>query len=68
MVTTEANELIRPIHAKGRMPVIIEAPDYETWLSGDPDQAAALIRTFPADRMRIALQGVGEKADRGSDG
>jgi len=63
VVTTEANELIRPIHAKGRMPVIIEPADYESWLTGDPDQASALIRTFPADKMRIVLQGVGEKKD-----
>ncbi|WP_157936036.1 hypothetical protein [Paracoccus zhejiangensis] len=48
------------------MPVSIEAGDYESWLSGDPDQASALIRSFPADRMRIVLQGVEEKADRGS--
>jgi|TARA_R110002051_G_scaffold243967_2_gene303934 putative SOS response-associated peptidase YedK len=64
VITTEANDLIRPIHAKGRMPVILEPADYETWLAGNPDEAATLIRTFPADRMRIVLQGVGEKADR----
>lgn len=61
VVTTEANELIRPIHAKGRMPVILEPADYDTWLTGDPDQAATLIRAFPAERMTIVLQGLGEK-------
>lgn len=66
VVTTEANELIRPIHAKGRMPVILDPADYETWLNGSTEQAIALIRTFPEDRMRIVLQGVGEKSDGGS--
>ncbi|UWQ77481.1 SOS response-associated peptidase [Leisingera sp. M658] len=65
VVTTEANELIRPIHAKGRMPVILEPGDYETWLTGDPKQASALVRTFPADSMRIVQQGLGIKSDRG---
>lgn len=66
VVTTEANELIRPIHAKGRMPVILEPADYDTWLTGDPDQAATLIRAFPAERMTIVLQGLGEKRDQGA--
>ena len=66
VVTTEANELIRPIHAKWRMPVILEPADYDTWLTGDPDQAATLIRAFPAERMTIVLQGLGEKRDQGA--
>lgn len=66
VVTTEANELIRPIHAKGRMPVILEPADYDTWFTGDPDQAATLIRAFPAERMTIVLQGLGEKRDQGA--
>ncbi|WP_299551100.1 SOS response-associated peptidase [uncultured Tateyamaria sp.] len=63
MVTTEANELVRPIHARGRMPVILDPSDYETWLTGTPDQALALLRPYPAAGMRIVLQGVGVKAD-----
>lgn len=66
VVTTEANDLIRPIHAKGRMPVILQPADYETWLKGSPAQATALIRSFPETRMRVVLQGVGEKSDGGS--
>ena len=63
MVTTEANDLIRPIHAKGRMPVILRPDDYETWLTGSLDEAAALLRPYPSAEMRIVLQGVGEKRD-----
>lgn len=65
VVTTMANELIRPIHAKGRMPVILDPADYETWLNAPPDQAFSLIRSYPASRMRIVIEGVGEKSDRG---
>lgn len=63
MVTTEANDLLRPIHAKGRMPVILRPDDYETWLTGSLEEAAALLRPFPSEEMRIVLQGVGEKRD-----
>ena len=67
MVTTEANDLIRPIHAKGRMPVILRPENYETWLKGSPDDAFALLRPFPSDEMRIVLQGVGQKRDEIGD-
>lgn len=63
MVTTEANDLVRPIHAKGRMPVILRPDDYETWLKGSRDEALALIKPFPSEQMRIVLRGVGEKND-----
>lgn len=62
MVTTTANELVRPVHPT-RMPVILDPADYETWLTGGPDEAAALLRPFPADRMRIVREGVGVTAD-----
>lgn len=62
MVTTTANELVKPVHPT-RMPVILDPADYETWLTGGPDEAAALLRPFPADRMRIVREGVGVTAD-----
>lgn len=67
MVTTEANGLVRPIHAKGRMPVILQPEDYQTWLTGSPEEAAALLRPYPSEKMRIVLQGIGEKRDAISD-
>ncbi|MEM1396150.1 MAG: SOS response-associated peptidase [Pseudomonadota bacterium] len=65
MVTTEANDLVRPIHAKGRMPVILDPDDYETWLTGTFDEALTLLKPWPADAMRIAREGIGERADPG---
>jgi putative SOS response-associated peptidase YedK len=35
VVTTEANDVVRPIHSKGRMPVVIHKHDYEKWLDRD---------------------------------
>ncbi|MEO8648889.1 MAG: SOS response-associated peptidase family protein [Acidobacteriota bacterium] len=35
ILTTEANDVVRPIHVKGRMPVVIRKYDHEKWLSGD---------------------------------
>lgn len=52
VLTTEANELVRPIH--DRMPVILQREDYERWL--DPETRAAetlrgLLRPYPAGEM-----------------
>lgn len=51
IVTTEANERLRPIHP--RMPVILDPADFDAWL--DPDtpgpEAQALLRPFPGDRL-----------------
>ena len=49
IVTTDANERIAPIHH--RMPVIVDPADYEVWLTGDPSEAANVIRAFPACDM-----------------
>jgi putative SOS response-associated peptidase YedK len=52
IVTTEPNELMASIH--NRMPVILEAEDYATWLDPAPQPPSALqhlLRPFPADKM-----------------
>ena len=33
VMTTDANDVVRPIHVKGRMPVVIHRYDYERWLN-----------------------------------
>ena len=42
IITTEPNELLRPIH--NRMPVILTADDAESWLTADLDKAAGVLR------------------------
>src|SRR5262249_7486008 len=44
ILTTEANEIMRPLHE--RMPVVVAAADFDGWLrDGDP----ALLRPCPAE-------------------
>jgi putative SOS response-associated peptidase YedK len=50
IVTCAPNELAARFH--DRMPVIIAPEDYDTWLSGTPQQAHALLRPYPAQQMR----------------
>src|ERR1700687_15322 len=50
LVTCGPNELTEKFH--NRMPVIIGDADYDTWLTGTPDQALALLKPYPADEMR----------------
>lgn len=52
MVTCPPNELVRPIHPKA-MITILEQDDQERWLTGDTDEAIALQRPYPADRMTV---------------
>ena len=47
IVTTAANATVAPIH--DRMPVTIAAEDFETWLTGDPQAAARLIKPATPD-------------------
>jgi len=49
IITTEPNELCRAIHS--RMPVIIGGEDHVAWLDADSDDAAALLRPYPAELM-----------------
>ena len=50
VLTTSPNELMATIH--DRMPVILDPTDYQTWMQATPTDASALIRPFPAERMR----------------
>jgi putative SOS response-associated peptidase YedK len=52
LVTTDANAKLAPIHH--RMPVIVAAEDYATWLDAREESAGAahkLLRAFPQDSM-----------------
>jgi putative SOS response-associated peptidase YedK len=54
MITTEANELIAPLH--DRMPVILAKEDWPAWLGEVPAtdiELKALLKPFPADRMKL---------------
>jgi putative SOS response-associated peptidase YedK len=53
ILTTEANELVRPVH--DRMPVIVPERHYDLWLSRgvqEPGELAPVLRPFPADALQ----------------
>jgi putative SOS response-associated peptidase YedK len=55
-LTTEPNEVVRPVHAKA-MPVILTAETWDVWLEADTAAALTLQRPFPAERLAIVATG-----------
>jgi putative SOS response-associated peptidase YedK len=56
-MTTTPNALTATI-MHDRMPVLLsDQADFETWLSAPPEEAFRLVRTFPAERMRVVQSG-----------
>lgn len=54
IVTTTANELLRPLHE--RMPVMLEPTDFPRWLGetdASPEDLKALLRPYPAEQLRV---------------
>ena len=49
IITTEPNRVVASIH--DRMPAIIGPQDFDTWLTGDAADAAALLRPAPDDLL-----------------
>lgn len=49
IVVTEANDFMRRLHH--RMPVILDAADFDAWLDGQADDGRALLRPCPDDRL-----------------
>ncbi len=58
VITGEPNALCAPIH--NRMPVILDAADWQTWLGEVPasgDELQALLQPYPAERMEAHMIG-----------
>ena len=55
IMTTDANDVVRPIHAKGRMPVVIHKYDYERWLDPGtpPDEIQRMMRPIPNEETHV---------------
>jgi putative SOS response-associated peptidase YedK len=56
-LTCEPNGVVAPIHPKA-MPVLLTSQDqFDTWLSGSGEEAAALQRPLANDAIEIAFTG-----------
>jgi putative SOS response-associated peptidase YedK len=57
LITTHANDLVRPVH--DRMPVIVPRESYSEWLDPQTREARliTLLRPYPADEMAVAEVG-----------
>ena len=62
LMTISPNAELSVIH--DRMPVIIAPEDYETWLTGEPEEAATLIRPAPDDSFTLEPTVIGRTAAR----
>jgi putative SOS response-associated peptidase YedK len=61
-LTTEANEIVKPVHAKA-MPVILTKPEeFDLWLSAPIAEALTLQRSPPVDALRVVMRGAKEDA------
>lgn len=58
-LTTEANDLVRPIHAKA-MPVMLTGEEIDIWLGAPETEALALAKPISPERMTIVLTGARE--------
>jgi len=56
-LTTESNDVVRPIHAKAMPVMLTTAEECDIWLSAEPEEALKLQRPLPADRLKIVAKG-----------
>ncbi|HEX8720105.1 MAG TPA: SOS response-associated peptidase [Pyrinomonadaceae bacterium] len=65
ILTTEANEVLRPVH--DRMPVILHPDDYELWLGAEArelEHVKEMLRPYPAEEMVGYPVGTGVNSPR----
>jgi putative SOS response-associated peptidase YedK len=56
-LTTEPNDVVRPIHAKAMPVMLTTAGEHLRWLTADVDDVLALQRPLPANMLKIVATG-----------
>ena len=57
-LTTEANDLVRPVHAKAMPVMLCDAEAWDIWLTGALEEALALQAPLPASRLTIVEKNI----------
>jgi putative SOS response-associated peptidase YedK len=65
-LTTQSNNVVRPIHAKAMPVLLTTVQEFDTWLDAPVNDAIALQRPLPNELLRIVAKG--EKSDHVSTG
>jgi putative SOS response-associated peptidase YedK len=60
-LTTEANAVVAPVHAKAMPVLLTTSEEWDIWLRATWTEAAELQRPLPADMLRVVARG--EKSD-----
>ena len=61
ILTTTANDVVKPVHAQA-MPVMLTGEEqYDLWLSAPAEDALVLQRPLPAEELKVVARG--EKED-----
>jgi putative SOS response-associated peptidase YedK len=61
-LTTAANDVVRPIHAKAMPVLLTTSEEWDAWLTGSIGEATALQKPLSNDALRVVA--TGEKSDR----